>query len=176
MFGPCKFLLADDIGINEVDLVAERRPAANRLYEEAVEKIARREENKKLKHIEDLRAELKPLAEKPGMQPNSRALAGRIDHGPSFYEYNQDWIKKREANLKKQRDELEAKRLLEAAERKLALKEHYEKYRQDLEKIEAYRTSQRSKSPLTGEGKKCPPPPPAPSNFEFMLSFQACNL
>lgn len=172
MFGACKYLLHDDIGINEVDLIAERRPAAERLYERAVEASKRREESRKAKQIEELRSQLEGLAEKPYISPASRALSKGPNHSSQFYEYNQDWIRKREAKLQKDRDEKEAKRLLEVAEKQIQLKEYYEKYKKDKEKIDSARRSQRSKSPLTGEGKKCPTPPPPPSIFSSNIAFQ----
>jgi hypothetical protein len=172
MFGACKYLLHDDIGINEVDMVAERRPAAERLYERAVEASLRREEVRKTKQIEELRSQLEGLAEKPYISPASRALSKGPSHTSHFYEYNQDWNRKREAKLQKERDEQEAKRLLEAAEKQMQLKEYYEKYRKDKEKIDSARRSQRSKSPLTGEGKKCPAPPPQPSNCCLTAAFR----
>jgi hypothetical protein len=175
MFGASKYLLFDDIDINEIDMIAERRPAAERLYERAVETNRRREEARKTKQIEELRTQMEGLAEKPYISPASRALSRGPSHSAQFYEYNQDWSRKREAKLQKEREEQEAKRLLAAADKQLQLKEYYEKYRKDKDKVDSSRRSHRSKSPLTGEGKKCPTPPPAPSSLS-LTSLPSCHI
>jgi hypothetical protein len=176
MFGVAKYLLFDDITINPVDLVAEKRPVADRLYERAVETTKRKEEAAKVKRLDELRQKLEGMSERPYVSATSKALSKSPSHAGHFYEYNRDWKQKVESKLQIDRDEKEAKRILEVEDKKMLLKEYYEKYQKDKEKIDSQKRSKGSRSPLTGEGKKCPPKPPAPSSLSHNGSFQASDL
>lgn len=163
MNGPCRFVLADDISINPVDMIAQRKPVSEKLYEKAVESIARREEEHKLKRINELRQKAATIRDKPYMGEYSKALTREQSHIGHFYEYNKDWKNKIEKKLQMEREEQQAKAILLAEEKKLRLKEHYESYLREKEKLQEERSFLRSKDQVPGKGKECPPRPPEPS-------------
>lgn len=172
MFSACRFVLYDDITINPIDMIPEKKPAAEKLYEKAIEAVARREEEFKRKRIQELRDQAVDMRSTPFVSEASRALSKGPSHAKHFYEYNQDWKAKVEKKMQMEREEKQAKLILEAEEKKMRLKEHYASYQREKEKLDAERKKLRTVDQFGGHGKQCPSPPPEPSNPNLNSAFK----
>lgn len=176
MYAACRFVLFDDITINPIDMVAEKKPAAEKLYEKALEAVARREEEFKRKRLQELRDQAAGMQSKPSINEVSRAMSKGPSHANHFYEYNQDWKSKVEKKLQLERDDKMAKQILIAEEKKMKLKEHYQSYQREKERLDEERRQLKDFHQNGGQGKQCPPSEPEPSIEMSNTSIQACYL
>lgn len=121
----------DNIYINPIDNTAEVTPAANRLYNQGVEKIKRREENHQMKKYKEQRAEIMELEEKPILCPKTKDIIFKKNIKvpiKEFFEYNMEWKKGVDQRTEKERKEKEKLRHLETELELAKIKEAQERY------------------------------------------------
>lgn len=150
------FVLSDAISLNPIDNTAQIKPPGERLYEEGVERLKRREEERRRQEIERMRGPrgVGELSQGPRLCPKSKEIVFRKGHrlnpgtdergGPendarddcrghhsktkSFYEYNKEWKQQVENKVEFQRDRKQRLHKLKVEEEKARIKRELEEY------------------------------------------------
>jgi hypothetical protein len=118
-----EYVMEDNIQINPINNEVEKVPANVRLYEQGVEKYRRREEDHKMKRMQEERELLAELQVKPTLNKVTRDIIFKrtdMGHRGDFYQYNEQWVKKIEAKVEKERElinEVKAKEIEEEKEK-----------------------------------------------------------
>jgi len=131
MFNIWHYVTHDEVRINPVDLMGEKMSAANRLYLSGVEMLRRREENMRLKRLQEERDVARELQTKPSMNQTSKDILFKNNHnlhGKDFFEYNMDWKLRVDKKLENERKAKEEIQKLEAEEEQQRIKDFRQQY------------------------------------------------
>lgn len=178
MFNIWHYVTHDEVAINPVDLMAEKRSAANRLYLGGVEMLRKREENMRLKRLEEERDLARELQAKPTMNQTSKDILfrnNRQSQGRDFFEYNMDWKQRVDKKLENERKAKEEFEKLEAEEELQRIKEarlHFLKSKSQQRLAAPDQANSKERVPrVHGDAK--PPDADQPSNGELTRQASA---
>lgn len=130
MFATVSFVNRDDIRINPIDNRAERVPASEKLYLLGVEHALRKEEDCRLKRLQEDRELASELQEVPKLNGHSKEINFRNqpNQRKNFYEYNQHWKNKIVAQAQAEKEHADKMQKIEADMEWERIKESRAKY------------------------------------------------